>query len=216
MSGFVTKIAADGSALDYSTFLGGSGSTFGRALAVDSSGRVVVTGYTDSADFPTTASAYSPTYLGGPFDAFVSRLNPLGSELLQSSFLGGTGADYARALAQDASGVLHLAGETDSPDFSGSGGTGAASMGGGVDAFAVKLSGVTLSPVHAIYVGGSGTDAAFGVAAGPGGTTLLAGGTTSADLPVTAGALATVYSGAEDAFIARVTSSGLIYLPLLW
>ncbi len=105
--------------LIWSTFLGGSGSDYANALAVDASGVVTVAGYAASTKFPTTSGAYDTTYNGGA-DAFVSRLHPSktgSAQLVYSTFLGGTKFDEASALSVDASGVVTVAGLTDSTNF---------------------------------------------------------------------------------------------------
>ena len=87
---FVTKLNAAGSALVYSTYLGGSGDDDGNGIAVDSSGNAYVTGYTDSTNFPT-ANAFQAAFGGGSGDAFVTKLNAAGSALVYSTYLGGSG-----------------------------------------------------------------------------------------------------------------------------
>ena len=112
---FVLKLSASGNALVYSTFLGGSSIDMAQTIAVDSTGRAYVAGYTASTDFPTV-SAVQPTYAGG-YDAFLARLNPTGNALEMATYLGGTGSDCAYGIALDASGGIYLAGQTLSPDF---------------------------------------------------------------------------------------------------
>src|SRR5439155_4055838 len=86
---FVTKLNPAGSALIYSTYFGGSGGEWGNWIAVDSQGNAYVTGATSSIDFPTTAGSFQPVF-GGVADAFVTKLNPTGSALVYSTYLGGT------------------------------------------------------------------------------------------------------------------------------
>ena len=88
----MSKLAADGTSLDYSTYLGGSGVDRGQAIAVDSSGAAYVTGYTSSSDFPTSTGAYQTT-LNGSQDAFVSKLAADGKSLDYSTYLGGSSSD---------------------------------------------------------------------------------------------------------------------------
>ena len=89
----MTKLNASGSALAYSTFLGGTDDDRGEDIAVDGRGRAYVTGLTDSADYPTTPGAFDSTFNGGFRDAFVTKLNASGSALAYSTFLGGTDSD---------------------------------------------------------------------------------------------------------------------------
>ena len=112
---FALKLSASGNALVYSTYLGGSSIDMAMAIAVDSTGRAYVAGYTASTDFPTV-SAVQSTYAGG-YDAFLARLNPAGSALEMATYFGGTGSDCAYGIALDVSGGIYLAGQTLSPDF---------------------------------------------------------------------------------------------------
>ena len=114
---FVTKLNSAGSALVYSTLLGGY-STFGSGIAVDSSGSAHVTGSTNSSTFPTTVNAFqrSPGG-GGSYDAFLTKLNSTGSGISYSTLLGGDGTDLARAIALDSFGTAYIAGSTTSTNF---------------------------------------------------------------------------------------------------
>jgi hypothetical protein len=97
---FVSKFTPDGTDLIYSTYLGASHDDYGLGLAVDASGAVYVAGVTTSPDFPTTPGAYDTTYNGGSDvygDAFITKLDPTGSTLQYSTFLGGDRQDGAVA-----------------------------------------------------------------------------------------------------------------------
>ncbi len=113
---FVTKLNATGTALVYSTYLGGSRGAEAYGIAVDSSGDAYVTGDTQSSDFPTTAGAFRTSY-GGGGDAFVTKLNPAGTALIYSTYLGGSGQDGGIGLALDASGNAFVTGATSSANF---------------------------------------------------------------------------------------------------
>src|SRR5207302_854817 len=93
--------------LSYSTYLGGSGGNVGYGIAVDATGNTYVTGFT-TGSFPTTAGAYQTTF-GGGTDAFVTVLNALGSALLYSTYLGGSGFDVGYGIAVDATGNAYVA-----------------------------------------------------------------------------------------------------------
>jgi len=118
---FVSRLNAAGSALVYSTYLGGSGEAEGSAIAVDASGNAYVTGRTASSDFPTTPGAFQTTFGGGPlygvYDAFVTKLNAAGSGLLYSSYLGGSDYDAGLGIATDAAGNAYVTGGSLSSDF---------------------------------------------------------------------------------------------------
>jgi F5/8 type C domain-containing protein/beta-propeller repeat-containing protein len=111
----VLKLSAMGNALVYSTYLGGSSIDFATAIAIDSSGRAYVAGYTASTDFPI-ANAVQTSNAGG-YDAFVARLSSTGSTLEMSTYLGGMESDSVSGVALDTSGNAYLAGQTMSMDF---------------------------------------------------------------------------------------------------
>ncbi|HEY4087365.1 MAG TPA: SBBP repeat-containing protein, partial [Bryobacteraceae bacterium] len=112
---FVAKLNADGSALLYFTFLGGSGSEQGNAITVDASLNAYVTGQTNSADLPVSNAAQAAP--GGFVDAFVAKLNPSGNAFSYVTLLGGSRRDYGKAIAADPSGNVYVTGSTESPDF---------------------------------------------------------------------------------------------------
>jgi hypothetical protein len=119
---FVTKLNASGSALVYSTYLGGGGSkktggtrSGGASIAVDANGDAHVTGWTNSTTFPTVNALQTKN--GGGFDAFVTVLNPTGSGLLFSGFFGGGGNDYGYGIALDSAGNAYVGGQTGSSNF---------------------------------------------------------------------------------------------------
>jgi len=203
---FVAKIAAGGASIAYGTYLGGSGDDQAEGLAVDGNGNAWVTGYTASADFPV-ANAAQATYGGGAYDAFVAELTPDGSALPYSSYLGGSGNDEAYALALDSAGDVYVAGETASPDFPVVNAAQATYGGGPYDAFVAEVSAAGGSLVSATYLGGTGDDAAFGVAVGPDGSVAVAGLTSSTDFPTTNAVQSTYNSGSYDAFVAGYAAS---------
>src|SRR5207244_5102935 len=111
---FAANLNPAGSALVYSTYLGGSGFDSGAGIAVDAAGNAYVTGFTASTDFPTTAGAFQTAFAGtGPFgfgDAFVTKLDPTGSALVYSTYLGGSGDDLGSGIAVDTGGNAYVAG----------------------------------------------------------------------------------------------------------
>jgi hypothetical protein len=113
---FLTKIIPSGSAIAYSTFLGGSADDGASGVAVDALGDPYIAGFTGSTDFPTLDSP-QPDFGGGPNDAFVAQLNPTGSALVYSTYLGGSGDDNGSAIALDPLGNVHVAGTTTSTNF---------------------------------------------------------------------------------------------------
>ncbi|HWP84784.1 MAG TPA: SBBP repeat-containing protein [Terriglobia bacterium] len=136
---FLTQFRTDGRALNFSTFLGGSGGDFGRGLALDAAGNIYLTGYTESQNFPLQ-DAFQQRYAGGTADAFVAKLNPTASELLFSSFLGGSAYERGRAIALGPRGGIHVSGRTESRDFPATRSLTSRFGGGPNDAFLLKLS----------------------------------------------------------------------------
>jgi hypothetical protein len=142
--GFVLKLSPAGSSFGYSTYLGGQSEDAATAIAVDSAGNAFVAGYSGSPDFPVTADATQRNRAGTNTDAFVSMLNPAGSGLVYSSYLGGTGnisgGDRAFGIALDSTGSAWIVGQTDSPDFPVTPSAIQPAHGGGqFDGFAVKI-----------------------------------------------------------------------------
>ena len=213
-SGFVTKLNPAGSvSLIYSTYLpaGGSG------IAVDASGNVYVTGGT-GIDFPTTAGAFQTTYGGGIDDGFVAKLDPTGSALVYSTYLGGSGGDVIFGLAVDAAGNAYVTGLTDSTDFPTTMGAFQTTYGGGTfvsDAFVTKLDPTGCALVYSTYLGGSGGEAGFGIAVDSAGNAFVTGETNSSDFPTTA--TATYGGGSWDAFVTKLDAAGsaLVYSTYL-
>src|SRR5213076_886237 len=121
LDAFVTKLNATGTALVYSTYLGGSGSDYGYGIAVDAAGAAYVTGTTGSTDFTAACTApctvLNGTYGGGIYDAFVTKINAAGTALVYSTYLGGSGRDHGNGIAVDAAGAAYVTGGTDSADF---------------------------------------------------------------------------------------------------
>ncbi len=216
-SAFVAEINPTGTALLYSTFLGGSIMDNGNAIAVDSSGSAYIAGSTASFDFPTTAGA-AQAVLGGTYNAFVSKLSPGGSSLSYSTFLGGSGVDNADAIAVDSSGQAVVGGYTSSPNFPLAGAI-QATFQGFFDAFATVLNASGTSLVFSSYFGGSGDDRAFAVAASSGFNLALGGMTASTNFK-TATPLQSSFDGTYDGFALSVqyetviTGSGLAFYPL--
>ena len=180
---FVARLAADGQALVYSTYLGGTGNDFAEGIVVDSHGWAALAGRTDSPDFPLVNPLQS--LLTGFSDLFISRLSPAGDLLTFSTYLGGTGSDWGIAIAVDADDSLYVAGGTDSPDFPLLNPVQAA-WGGYSDAFALKL--VPAADMfildYSTYLGGAWPDAAYGLAVDGAGQAVIVGETMSDDFPL--------------------------------
>jgi len=209
---FVVKLNPAGTALLYSTYLGGTYSDRAAGLAVDSSGCAVVTGSTQSSGFPTL-NAFQAT-LHGTSDAFVTKLNAAGNGLIFSTFLGGSSQESGNGVALDTAGNIYVTGSTSSADFPRLNAYQAANH-GTQNAFLVKLSS-TGSLIYGTYLGGSLTDSGNGVAVDSFGNAYITGGTTSLNFPVVGGVQAH-NAGGQDAFVAKfnTTGSSLVYSTYL-
>jgi hypothetical protein len=209
---FVTKLAASGSTLVWSTLIGGGKYDRGDWVAVAESGDILVTGGTASADFPTTAGAYDRT-LNGYYDGFVVRLSSSGGALVWSTLLGGSDVDATKALALDSSENPIVAGSTVSSDFPTTAGALDASYNGGVDVFVAKLSAAGSTLLWSTFLGGAGDDNMLSLALDSSENPIVPGWTASSDFPVTAGAYDTSYNGSQDVFVAKLSASGT---ALVW
>jgi Beta-propeller repeat len=227
-SAFVTKFNAAGTALVYSTYLGGTSVDEGHAIAVDSAGNAYVAGRTTSTDFPTVnplQSVNNGHNSGSPYagNAFISKLSADGSKLLYSTYLGGSSTptsltgDYASAIAVDSTGHAYVTGASDSLDFA----TVNARQywnAGGYDAFVAKLSATGSALVYYTFLGGSGNDSAAAIAVDGAGFAYVTGGTTSFDFPTRNALQDENQSGAPfgnvlgNAFVTKVSADGSVFV----
>jgi len=205
---FVAKISTDGSSLIYSTYLGGSDFDQGYGIAVDDSGNAYITGRTYSTDFPT-ANPFIGSICGSN-DIFVTKLSSAGNLLTYSTYLGGSSSDYTcgygGGIAIDGSGYAYVAGYTESEDFP---------MfnpydgiwSGGTDVFISKFSQTGDSLVYSTYLGGIGSDWAYGIAVDYSGSAYVTGYTNSADFP-TLYAYDESLDGSSDVFVTKLSPAG--------
>lgn len=216
-----------------------------EAIAVDGSGNVYVTG-SAFAGLPTTPGAYQPevapgdscpnaipTPVGtGPCpDAFVMKYSPSG-DVIYVTYLGGSGRDDAHAIAVDSAGDAWIAGETVSPNFPTTANALSSTFHGEIDlgplqfgdGFVAELDPTGTKLLYSTYLGGSAADGALGIAVDAAGSAYVAGGTQSADFPVTPGSLQTSYTGGTgepclgcgNGFVAKFAASGaLVYSTYL-
>lgn len=224
---FVTKFTADGSDIEFSTYLGGTDLDVGFSISLDGAGNVYAAGRTASTNFPTTRGALRETDPDGTtaLDGILVKLSPTGA-LLYSTYVGGSNYDICHGIAavdeRDASGgflgshVL-ITGETRSSDFPGRNGYQTTFAGGSIDGFVLSLSpnpsDSTTGPadpgdlLYGTFLGGGGDDSGYGLAADAEGRALVTGMTTSDSFPTTHDALKSTIAGASDAFVVRVDPS---------
>jgi beta-propeller repeat-containing protein len=229
---FVTKLNPAGSALVYSTYLGGNDEEVGRGIAVDADGNAYITGVTKSGNFPTTEGAFQPSFdnEGACFqsyrgwlpchDVFVTKLDPTGSALIYSTYLGGSLSDISFGIAVDATGNAYVTGYTTSNNFpTTAGALQPVCGGGGQDAFVTKFD-PTGTVVYSTHLGGRSRDAASGIAVDAAGnayvtgttsTYVLGDGTSSSDFPTTEGAFQPTSTGGPFVTKLDPTGSKLLY-----
>jgi hypothetical protein len=218
---FVTKVNSKGTNLVYSTYLGGSGIDHGSSIAVDASGSAYVAGTTSSKNFPVTSGAFQTVCHGcggtSP-DSFMSKLNPAGSALVYSTYLGGSGYEHIAAMTIDGSGDAYVTGFSCSTDYPTTPGAFQATYKGvctpfGGNAVVTELNATGSALVYSTYLGGTATDAANAVVVDSSGNTYVAGYTTSTDFPTTSGAFQTQNAGKNDVFVAKLntTATTLLY-----
>lgn len=237
---FIAKLNADGSALIYSTFYGGSGAESGAGIAVDATGNAYVTGATfGSTDLPLEKPLQA-SYGGGncsfdnkPIpcpDAFVAKLNPTGSALLYATYLGGNQFDFSTGIAVDPQGQITIAGATSSANFPTRNAV-KDTFSGGVcssvpctDAFVTKLTADGSALIFSTYLGGAQTvtgleglgavDLATGVAVDNAGNSYLTGFTSTQDFPLRNALRSTNNMG--EAFVTKLDPAGaLVYSTFL-
>jgi hypothetical protein len=213
---FISKLDASGSSLLWSTYLGGSGTDVIDAVAVDPTGNVVVVGGSNSSNFPTTTGAYDESH-NGARDIVVSKLDPSGSTLLWSTYLGGTDVDDGRGLSLDAQANVIVTGEVRSSDFPTTPGAYDESHNGSSDAVVARLNATTSALLWSTFLGEAGLDQPNDVAVGLAGSIVVVGQTQSVYFPTTPGAYDSTYDAPRDAFVARFDSSGtsLVWSTLL-
>lgn len=208
---FVEKINADGTQLLFSTYIGGSSSDEGHAIAVDSAGNTWITGQTDSTNFPTQ-NPYQTNQ--GSRDVFLTKLSASGSSVIFSTYLGGASQDVGNAVAVDSADNVYAAGYTNSTDF--------ATLNpyqtdqSQRDGWIWKFSSSGAAQ-FGTYFGGNSVDEINGIAVGPNDNLFVVGDTTSSNLPTTPGAFKTTRPGSTDAFITKFSTDGsqLVYSSYL-
>ncbi|HKN83598.1 MAG TPA: SBBP repeat-containing protein, partial [Pyrinomonadaceae bacterium] len=201
-SAFAMKLNPSGTALVYSTYLA---PIIGSGIAVDAAGNAYITGQAN-ADYPTTPGAFQ-TVPGGSSDAFVTKLNSTGTALIYSTFLGGSGFDFATKIAIDSAGNAYVTG-TAQAGFPVTAGAFQTSFNGVNDAFVSKLNSTGTALVYSTFLGGSGNDGGIGIAINAAGNAYVTGVSDSSNFPVTPGAFQTVKAAGQDAFVTELNAAG--------
>ena len=212
---FITKLNATGSALVYSTYLGGVGTDSGSAITVDGAGNAYIIGSTFSTDFPTTNAFQAAK--GAQEDAFVAKINASGGAFVYSTYLGGNGVDQGNGIAVDAAGSAYLTGYTGSSDFPLQSPIRSSNQ-NSVDAFVTKLNPAGSALVYSTYLGGSGTDFGAAIAVDSSGSAYVTGAVASDDFPLVNPIDPKLGSHAvDDVFVTKFNPSGsaLVYSTYL-
>jgi hypothetical protein len=218
---FVLELNALGNALTFSTYLGGTGDDVASGIAIDGTGSYIV-GSTGSTNFPTSGTAFQKA-LAGSSNGFVTKVNPAGTALLYSTYLGGGSNDFASAVAVN-SGNAYVTGAAQNPSFPTTSGvfqktcgTDGTCNGGLPDAFVTVFTSDGSALVHSTFLGGNGIDQGLGIAVDPAsGNAYVTGLTQSADFPVQSASQNT-FAGVQDAFVTQLKSdlSALVYSTFL-
>ncbi|HET8963827.1 MAG TPA: PKD domain-containing protein, partial [Chitinophagales bacterium] len=231
----ITKFSSDGSALIWSTYLGGSGNDLPHSLIVNNVGELLVYGSTGSSDFPTTTGAFNEEYNGGSaivvttvleftgVDIFIAKISADGSALNASTFIGGSDndgfnvatatyynyGDHARGeVIVDADDNVYIASSTNSEDFPVTAGAFDTDYGGTQDAVVLKMNSDLSSLIWATYLGGTSADGGYSLKLQSDGNIVVTGGTASSNFPVTDGAWDETFGGIVDAFVAILNPAG--------
>ena len=195
--------------LSYSTYLGGSGGDGASKIAVDMDGNAYVTGGTNSGNFPTTSGAYHSAIASGN-DVFVTKIDPSGSRLVYSTYLGGIGNESGNGIAVDALGNAYVAGGTNSLNFPTTSGAVQPIASGSVDAFVAKLNPTGSGLIYSTYLGGDKYDDASGISVDADGSAYVSGQTDSINFPTTPGAFQTTFGGGFDGLCGCVGSDAFV------
>ncbi len=230
----ISKFSPNGTSLIYSTYLGGSNNESPHSLIVNGNNELLVLGSTSSADFPVTANGFDVTFAGGVnyngipsysngSDIVISKISSDGTTLLAGTFVGGSGNDglnlasaldynyadeFRGEIIVDDNNNVYVASSTTSADFPVTPGAFQTTIAGGQDGCVFKLSPDLSSLLWSTYFGGSTADAAYSIQLNRNGNPYFAGGTNSANLPVSANALHTTLQGNVDGYVAELSSNG--------
>ncbi|MFZ1289007.1 MAG: SBBP repeat-containing protein, partial [Melioribacteraceae bacterium] len=198
---FITKLNSTGNHLIYSTYIGGSSADYCFAVTIDSVKNAYITGYTSSSDFPTTIGAYQTDYLN--WDAFVTKLNPDGSSIVYSTFLGGISTDISNSISLDTSNNVYITGYTFSSDFPTTIGAYQTSFSGG-DVFIAKVNFSGSSLIYSTLIGGGSGDGGSSIVVDSDNNAFLTGYTASNNFPTTSNAYQTSKNGFTEAFVTKL------------
>ncbi len=211
---FVAKLNPSGRAIDWATYIGGTGTDTGTAIAIDAAGALYITGQTASTNFPVSATPFQANLAGGSAvtDAFAAKLSADGQTLIYSTYIGGSLSDNGNAIAVDARGAAYIAGRTDSTDFPSTTRETLPARGAG-DGFVTKVAPDGATLVYSSFLGGFALDVVHAIAIDSAGAAFVTGETRSENFPFTETAYQRERRGASDAFVSKLAVDGasLVY-----
>jgi hypothetical protein len=202
---FLASVTSDGSTLRYSTYLGGQDVDWASGIAVDNTGAAYVVGLTSSTDFPTV-NAWR-TAKAGSHDAFVARMNPAGTGLEYSTYVGGAGEDWPGRIAVDPDRRACVTGYTSSLNFPRTRALQTAHGGGVYDSFVTVLNSTGTLPAYSTYLGGSANDYGYSITCDARGAAYVCGETSSPNFPTRLPLQANL-GGASDIFVTKIAPDG--------
>jgi hypothetical protein len=201
---FITKLNSTGTALIYSTFIGGSDSEWGQSLALDLNGNVFFTGFTYSSDFPSFINLYQ-----NKADAFVSEISSTGSNLMYSNLLGGNSDDLSKSISIDKNGKIYICGWTSSNDFPTTSGAYNTKINGNPDIFLTKINEDFQKLIFSTFIGGTNQNQAWSLALDNNSNAYITGLTFSNDFPITNDAIDTNFNGGySDCIFTKINTYG--------
>ena len=195
--------------LSFSTYLGGSGYDYAYDVVVDNSNHTYIIGKTDSITFPVTPTAVNTSFNGGSSDIFITKLNPVGSSLIYSTYLGGSSEDSGFSIVVDSYNNTYITGKTSSTDFPVTANAINDSLCGETDIFVTKLNGTGNKLEFSTYLGGGDVDSGSEIRVDAFNNTYITGETASLDFPTTPDAIDNTHNGGvSDAFVTKISSTG--------
>jgi len=204
---FVLKLDSNGSSLLYSTYIGGTSWDYGLGIVIDSNYNAIITGETNSTDFPSTNGTYDPSYNGG-FDIFVTKLNHNGSKLIFSTFIGSNKGEGGDSITIDSEDNIYITGWTDSPNFPVTSEAYDKTKNGFYDVVIIKLDSLGSSLIYSTFIGGNLQQSSSDVKLDPYDNIFVIGSTRSADFPNTTNAYDNNINGLYDVFVLVLNSIG--------
>ena len=215
MKCFVAKFDSNWNKV-YSSYLAGNGGDYPYQLVIDNNGNAWIVGKTTSSDFPVTSNAYQKSAASQYSEAFLCEISADGSQLLYSTYFGGSSNEYGYAIASDSNGNIYILGQTTSTNLPVTSNAYQTTRNGNADAFVAKFDS-TGSLLYSTYFGGSGVDNPRGIAVDSQGNVYIVGQIYTIPIPTTSNAIQTDLIGSYDAFVAKLSADGstLLYGSLL-